>query len=155
MDDATWLALCCYEEARNQPDDGVAAIARVVLNRAERKYASDGTIKGTVTHPSQFSWCEYDMVDGHYQRVARGGPVEIEFRAIGLLKTAQAHPVTWQKCLDIGAKVHDGSYVGGEAYQKLGPAVLYYNPAVVHPAPAWADPAKLIATIKDHAFYRA
>jgi len=31
--------------------------------------------------------------------------------------------------------------------------VLYYNPAIVHPAPAWATPQNQVAVIYDETFF--
>ena len=55
MSDGDLLTLCVLQEAGNQVPDGMAAVARVVLNRTRRKYASDGTIAGTILGHDQFS----------------------------------------------------------------------------------------------------
>ena len=152
--DAAWLTLCVYEEARNQPQDGKAAVAKVVLNRTRRKppFFSDGTIKGTILHPSQFSWVEYDMVDGHYTKVAHT-PEQVEARVGKLYTEATSHHLVWSACADPAASVVAGTYVGGPAYDELGDdALLYCNLAVSQPP--WATPEKLICRIGAHSFYR-
>ena len=35
---ATLLALCVWEEARGEPQDGRVAVAEVILNRTRRRY---------------------------------------------------------------------------------------------------------------------
>lgn len=157
MDDADLLTLCVFKEAAGEPQDGKAAVARVVLNRTNRKppYASDGTIRGTITHHDQFSWVNFDFVNGHYQQVAFS-PDVVEVRIERLLKEALIYKSTWAACDDIAKDVLAGTYTGGDEYEKLGDeAVLYLNPSIVKPLPKWADPAKLLAVIGGHHFFSA
>lgn len=153
-DDAKWLTLCVYEEARGEPQDGKAAVARVVLDRTRRKppYASDGSIGGTIFWPNQFSWTSWDMIGGHYTKVAHTTQ-EVEARAATLCAKAKADSLVWAACEDIARDVLEGTYAGGSAYQLLGPdALLYVNLAVSRPT--WADPAKMICRIGAHSFFR-
>ncbi len=153
MNDLDWLTLNVFEEAAGEPQDGRAAVAKVTLNRAARHYQSDGTITGTILWPNAFSWVAFDMVNGHYTKVAFTRAEE-EARALELFQRAKLHKLTWAACEDVASDVLDGSYLGGPDYQKLGPdALLYLNPAIIPHLPAWADPAKLIAVIGHHHFY--
>lgn len=157
MDDAELLTLCVFKEAAGEPQDGKAAVARVVLNRTNRKppYASDGTIAGTILRHAQFSWTSFDYVAGHYQEVAFT-PAEVEARVERLLNEALTYKSTWAACDDTAKDVLAGTYTGGDEYEKLGDeAVLYLNPSIVKPLPKWADPAKLLAVIGGHHFFGA
>lgn len=153
-DDARWLTLCVYQEARGEPVDGKAAVARVVLNRTRRSppYCSDGTIKGTVFAPNQFSWTSWAFLGGHYIKVART-PAEVAARAEQLLATSIEDKTNWAACQAAALAVLDGSFQGGAGYRALTPEALQYvNLAVSRPA--WADPAKLVCQIGRHSFFR-
>lgn len=153
-EDLQWLTLCVYQEARGELLDGKAAVAKVVLNRARHTppYASDGTIKGTVFWPNQFSWTSWAYVAGHYIKVAKTD-AEVAERAQKLLLVSQSDEATWWTCRGAALAVLNGTYVGGAGYQALGAdALLYVNLAVSRPT--WADPAKLICRIGGHCFYR-
>lgn len=155
-DDAKWLTLCVFQEAQGEPQDGKAAVARVVLNRTRHDppYASDGTVKGTVFRPNQFSWTSWAMLGGHYIKVARTD-AEIAARAAKLYAQAIADKLVWDACEDAAMDVLAGTYQGGEGYQALGDdALLYCNLGTVS-RPPWADPAKLIVKIGRHSYFRA
>lgn len=152
MDDPTALALCAFEEANLEPDDGLAAVVRVVLNRARLRYQSDGTIHGTVFWPDAFSWTAWQMVAGRYTRVAASAP-EIAVRAARLFQQAEGYPAAWARAQRIAAAVQAGSYRGPD-YDKLTAAtVLYLNPALSRAA--WAIPAHQVCAIGHHVFYHA
>lgn len=154
-EDLQWLTLCVYQEARGEPADGRAAVAQVVINRArhEPPYASDGTIQGTVFWADQFSWTSWAMAGGHYIKVARSD-AEVAARAAKLLAASVADTSTWAACDAVVRAVLGGVYAGGAAFQALGAdALLYCNLAISRPA--WADPARLIAKIGRHSFFRA
>lgn len=153
-DDGAWLTLCVYFEARNQPQDGKAAVAKVVLNRARHHppFFSDGTVKGTILWPSQFSWTEFDFVDGHYAKVAHT-PEEQLSRVAALYAEALTHKLVWAACADPALSVLAGHYIGGPAYDDLGPdALLYDNLGVAQPP--WAKADKLVCRIGAHSFFR-
>lgn len=153
-DDGAWLTLCVFKEAQNQPQDGKAGVAKVVLNRTRRKppFFSDGTIRGTILRPSQFSWVEFDMVGGHYTKVAHT-PAEVEARVATLYAEALTHRLVWAACADPAESVLGGHYIGGDAYEELGDGALQYcNLAVSQPP--WATPDKLISKIGQHSFFR-
>ncbi len=71
------LRPCVLQEAGNQVPDGMAAVARVMLNRTRRKYASDGTIAGTILGHDQFSWIDFAMKGEVYRRVAASPPMAL------------------------------------------------------------------------------
>jgi spore germination cell wall hydrolase CwlJ-like protein len=151
-DDLAWLTLCVYEEARGEPQDGKAAVAQVVLNRMVHGYASDGSVKGTVLWPNQFSWTGYDMVRGRYTKVART-PAAREARAAVKYVDAIGHRLTWAACEDAAEAVRKGLYCGGDEFEELGgDALLYCNLAVSKPS--WATSDKLICQIGHHSFFR-
>lgn len=154
MDDAQALALCAFMEANLEPDEGLAAIARVILNRMRLRYQSDGTVQGTIFHGDgvAFSWAAFAMKGGRYVRVAEG-PQAIAARAETLLRQAQAWPKAWARACDITERVGAGTYAGPLYDRLTDDAVLYLNPAISHAD--WALPEMFIERIGHHAFYRA
>lgn len=154
MTDADLIALCAFEEANTQPDDGLAAVVRVIKNRMARRYQSDGTVMGTVLAGNgvAFSWAAFAMFNLHYQRVASGLPA-IEARAAHLEQVAQAYPAPWARAQRISAAVMAGTYVGPLYPLITDEVVLYLNPAISHAA--WATPDKLVCRIGQHSFFRA
>lgn len=150
MDDLTALALNGFQEANLEPDDGVAAVCQVVLNRAKLRYQSDGTIQGAIFWPNAFSWTSWDMVNGHYTKVAFTSE-EVEARAADLLARAEMYATAWARALRIAGEVQAGTY-NSTAFDKITPeTVLYANLAISQPA--WALPANEIAQIGHHTFY--
>lgn len=151
MDNATALALNAFQEANLEPDDGLAAVCQVVLNRARLKYQSDGTIQGTIFHPNAFSWTSWAMVNGKYSKVAFT-PEEVAARAEDLLARAQMYGDAWARSESISGTVMAGTY-SGALFDKITPdTVLYVNPRIS--SPAWAVPAKEVVVIGHHNFYR-
>jgi spore germination cell wall hydrolase CwlJ-like protein len=134
MDDSAALALCAFLEANLEPDDGLAAVCRVVLNRTRLRYQSNGTIRSTIFWPNSFSWTAWDMVEGRYAKVAFT-PGEVAARAAGLLARAKAYPRAWARAGRISQAVLGGSYAGPEYAAMTDDVVLYFNPAVVNPPP--------------------
>ena len=152
MTDDDALTLCAFQEAAAEIDDGVAAIARVVLNRIRLKYASDGTVQGTVFKPAQFSWTQFAMVDGKYEKVAHD-PEHVEARAQFLLLTAKRQVKPWARVTAIVRAVQAGTYRGIFYDRLTDDAVLYVNPEIVA-RQSWEIPANHICTIGHHVFYR-
>lgn len=154
MTDADLIALCAFQEANLEPDDGLAAVVRVILNRAKDLFQSDGSIPGTILHGNgtAFSWAAFSMVGGHYQRVANG-PAEIAARATHLLASAQDYKAAWARAQRISQAVVAGAYHGPDYDRLTDAAVMYANLALV--SPPWALPAKLICRIGHHSFYSA
>jgi spore germination cell wall hydrolase CwlJ-like protein len=152
MIDADALALCAFEEANLEPDEGMAAVCRVVLNRAALPYQSDGTIQGAIFHPAAFSWTQYDMEAGHYVKVAFNSQ-DIAERAATLLQRARAYNRAWARCRDISSRVVAGAFAGA-LYDKItSETVLYVNEAISRPA--WAVPSKRVVQIGRHTFFTA
>lgn len=151
-DDLTVLALCAFEEANLEPDDGLAGVVRVVLNRARLKYQSDGTIQGAVYWPNAFSWTEWAMVDGRYVKLAHT-PHEVAARSEALLRQAQAFGVRWARAERIAQSVQRGHYAGADYDRLTDQAVLYLNPAISRAD--WARPEREVCRIGRHSFFHA
>jgi len=49
-------AMAVWAEARGEPYEGKIAVANTIRERMRLKYASDGSVVGTVWRPAQFSW---------------------------------------------------------------------------------------------------
>lgn len=165
MNDADLDALNVYEEAGGEPDEGKAAVARVVVNRQRAKFFSDGTVAGTVLAKDQFSWAWFGFVavkmTGHadptkhnqeYVRLCHT-PAEAEALAATLLK--RAVPSVLARCADIAASVRAATYYH-PLYARLGnDAVSYLNPRILTSLPKWATADRFMVSIGHHDFYRA
>lgn len=152
MTDEDAVTLCAFEEANLEGGDGLAAIVRVIRNRMRLHYASDGTVQGTIFRHAQFSWAEYAMRDGKYQRVAVT-PEQVQARAELLLARDKRYTLAWQRAAAIVESVLAGRYHGPNYDHLTDDAVLYLNPELSHAA--WAAPDKLVCAIGHHNFYRA
>ena len=118
-----------WQEARNEPQEGMIAVGEVIRNRMKQKYSSDGTVSGTVLRPLQFSgWNAKD-------------PSRIKSLKI------DDDDATVKKCLAAWL-------LSGTGTNHAKGAVLYYAPAVVS-MPDWAKPdvAEKVAEIGGHHFY--
>lgn len=153
MIDADLIDLCAYSEANLEPDDGLAAVVRVIKNRMTLHYQSDGTASGTIFHGNgtAFSWAAFAMVGGKYERVA-SGPEQIAARAETLLTSARGYKTAWARAGRISQAVMAGSYAGSDYNHLTDETVSYANLALV--SPFWADPDKLVCRIGHHSFYR-
>lgn len=58
IENFTWLVLCIYFEARNQPLEAKVTVGHVIMNRMIQ---SNSSIKDVVTKPYQFSWMNTDV----------------------------------------------------------------------------------------------
>ena len=117
-----------WQEARNEPQEGMMAVGEVIRNRMKLKYSSDGTVAGTVLRPLQFSgWNAKD-------------PSRVKSLKI------DDDDATVKKCLAAWLLSEQSNHAKG--------AVLYYAPAVVS-MPDWAKPevAQKVAEIGGHIFY--
>jgi hypothetical protein len=164
MRDADLEALNVYEEAGGEPDEGKAAVARVVRNRMKARFMSDGTVAGTVLARDQFSWAWFGFVtkmSGHanpnkhlqeYVRLCRTRE-EAEARADQLY--SDAVPRYLANCFWIASQVAANTY-HGPLYDRLGDAAIsYLNPRILTRLPKWATADKLIVSIGHHDFYRS
>ena len=139
-------------EAGNQPDEGKAAVCRVILNREKLKYESDGTTQGTILKFDQFSWLWFAFVHGKYTRIS-DTPEQAMSIAEYKLKTAPYGALA--HCEAICAQVEAGTFKG-PLYDELTPdTLLYANLDIIPKAPIWADPGKFVVKIAAHSFYRA
>ena len=154
MNDSDLYALCVYTEASGEPYEGKVAVARVVWNRMQCKYFSDGTITGTVLFPNQFDAFWFDMVANHYMRISHTVE-EATKRAEFLLESAQKSPI-WPDCVKATADCLPSSgFAWGPEGKKLDSeprALLYCNLAVSNPA--WAKTQPLVANIFHHTFFK-
>lgn len=152
MNDADLLALNAFQEANTEPNDALAAVCQVVLNRTALKYESDGTIQSTIFWPNAFSWTQWSMVNGKYTKVAFT-PEEVQARAADLLARAQMYSGAWERAQQISASVQARTY-SGPLFDKITPqTVLYVNLQISHPD--WAIPENLVVTIGSQNFYHA
>ena len=150
ISDADLLAVCIFCEANLEPDDGKAAVARVIRNRIALRYESDGTMTGTVLKYDQFSWAWFAFVSGKYTRIS---DTVDQAMSIAEYKLKTAPKAALATCAQIGASVMAGTYAG-ELYDKLtDDAVMYVNLDISKPA--WAIPSKQVCVIGRHTFYRA
>lgn len=148
LNDDEIAATCIGAEAGNQPHEGRVAVGIVILNRTRSGYMSDKTIHGTVTRPYQFSWLNGPP---------GGVDVRLEAECAKLGKTPQwpDYELAWEDA-NAWANGSPMSFAPGPAFAGLSSkTVLYLNPALVHPLPTWADPAKRDAVIYDHEFFHA
>lgn len=164
MNDADLLGLNVYEEAGGEPDEGKAAVARIVKNRMRAKFFSDGTIQGTVLAKDQFSWAYFGFVTKttgnlapakHTQEYVRLAHNLTEAQALAESLLKRTVPTIFRHCSEIGQAVMSNTYYG-PLYAKLGnDTVSYLNPRILTKLPTWAIPSRLVVSIGHHDFYRA
>ena len=119
-----------YQEAAGEPFAGKVAVGEVIRNRMARKYASDGSVAGTIARRFQFSAWNDDAQDNAL--------------LIRSLKLDDADPIVVQ--------CRQAWYTSAHT-QSVNGAVLYCNLAVID-RPAWAKDEKQAAVIGRHTFYR-
>lgn len=118
------------QEASGEPYLGKLAVAEVIRNRMLRKYASDGTVSGTVLRPLQFSgWNAKDP--GRIRSIRADSDDSVVKDCVRAWNEARAGSNT----------VHQ--------------AVLYYNPSIITEPPDWAmpDSAVEVAVVGQHHFF--
>lgn len=115
-------------EAGGEPFDGKVAVAMTIRNRMRLKYASNGTVAGTVLRPLQFSlWNTSD-------------PGRVRVCSVTL---DDSHV---QECMRAWARSDDNPPpLGG--FEKV---VLYHADYV---SPPWAARARFVRKIGRHLFY--
>ncbi len=122
------LTQAIYYEAGNQNEDGMRAVAQVVLNRV-RHPAWPNTVCGVV-----------------YQGAMRpGGGCQFTFTCDGSLARTPV-PTLWAR-----ARQHAGEALAGRTYPGVGLSTFYHANYVF---PAWAPRLVKTATIGAHIFYR-
>lgn len=115
-----------WQEARGESHEGRVAIGEVIRNRMKQRVHSDGTVAGTVLAPYQFSG--YNTKDPN---------------RIPSFLLDDDSPC----CCDCRT-----AWDESETTNLTKGATFYYNPRVVG-TPAWAVPAKHVATVGHHEFY--
>ena len=152
LKDLDLVALCVYCEAWTEPDDGKAAVARVIYNRITRKYESDGTVVGTVLKYDQFSWAWFTFVNGKYTRISDD---LAQAKSVAEFKLKHAPAFALSRCAQLSLAVKNGTYAGPQYLDMTNDTVLYLNPHILEQLPSWATADKLVCTIGNQNFYRA
>ena len=123
------LAATLWGEARGEEDQGMDAVACVVMNRARRPRWWGRTVLECATHPWQFScWLKQDPNRAKMLALTETDPAYAQALAIA----------------DLAIK--------GALVDITHGADSYY--AVTTPEPNWAKGLTPVATIGHHAFYR-
>jgi hypothetical protein len=164
LTDEDLAALNVYQEADGEPDDGKAAVMRIVQNRIKKRYFSDGTILGTVLSKDQFSWAWFGFETVHSGTATHVISTKEYVRLSWTLTEAQQHaetllelaaPSDLTHCSQIARAVVAGTYTGPLYANLTDDAVLYLNPRILTKLPTWAIPIRKICSIGHHDFYRA
>jgi spore germination cell wall hydrolase CwlJ-like protein len=131
-EDVHLLAATAWGEARSEGDDGMRAVAHVMVNRIGERFGDD--LKSVVLAPKQFSaWNLGDPnrpLVQHPERYARGG----------------MNLVTWQRAQQIAREV-----LSGQSVDPTGGA-LFYHTRAIHPW--WQRFGRAPKVIGAHVFYR-
>ena len=125
VDDDHWAIMTIVGESLGEPYIGKVAVAEVIRNRMKRKYASDGTVIGTVLRAKQFS-----MWDD---------------RARLLAASADDDYIRVGDCVRAWEDSKDSNVTNG--------AVLYHTIMIETPRWATAPSVKESTTIHRHRFY--
>lgn len=125
VDDNSWAIMTIAGEALGEPLAGKIAVAEVIRNRMKRKYASDGTVIGTVLRAKQFS-----MWDDRARLLAA--------------RIDDSHPRV-KECIEAWKQSETSNLTNG--------AVLYHTIQIQEPFWATAQSVKEVRTINNHRFY--
>ena len=126
ISDTALAAITIWQEARGEPYAGKLAVAEVIRNRMRARYASDGTVAGTVLGPRQFSgWNSGDL--------NRIPSLKIDDSDRIVADCVRA----WSEAAEKNTGVAKG-------------ALLYYAPALA--LPPWAEACREVARIGRHVF---
>jgi spore germination cell wall hydrolase CwlJ-like protein len=128
LSDEALATLTIWTEAQGESFEGKVAVGEVIRERMRRKYASDGTVAGTVARRYQFSAWN----DDHQDNTLLIRALKLDWGDVGIPECQRA----WEKSATT-------NYVSK--------AVLYCNLAVAQPD--WAKPEKLVAKIEHHSFF--
>ena len=119
-------AITIWQEARGEAYEGKLAVAEVIRNRMKERYASDGTVAGTVLRARQFSgWNTED--------VNRIPSLKIDDADKAVHECVRA----WKEATSYGTRTAKG-------------ALLYYAPALA--LPGWAKGCREVARVGGHVF---
>lgn len=127
ISDDIWAALTIWLEAQGESFEGKVAVAEVIRNRLNGGVYGK-TVASVVLAPYQFSCWN-----------TKGNRL-----SAALLMDDNA---LYKDCMRAWQSALGGS-------KSVPSAVFYYNPAGVAETPTWAIPARLIAVIGHHRFYR-
>lgn len=125
VDDDTWAIMTIVGEAAGEPFLGKVAVAEVIRNRMKRKYASDGSVIGTVLRAKQFS-----MWDDNARLIAAKADDEN--------KWVEEAKQAWEHSAD--SNITHGS-------------VLYHTIMIAPPYWTKGPTVKVATTIHRHIFY--
>ena len=127
--DDAWAVATVWQEARGESMEGKIAVARVIRNRMQIRYSSDGTVPGTVLKSYQFSgWNTQD-----HNRIPAARLDDDD----SVVRQCQE---AWRRSATEDAGVGD--------------AVLYYAPQGVVKKPSWAVDENFVAQVDHHVFFR-
>jgi len=125
VDDDKWAIMTIAGEALGEPLTGKIAVGEVIRNRMKRKYASDGTVIGTVLRAKQFS-----MWDDKARLLAA--------------RIDDEHPKV-RECIKAWELSANTNFTNG--------AVLYHTIMIDDPYWTKARSVKRVSTIHRHHFY--
>ena len=128
ISDTALAAITIWQEARGEAYEGKLAVAEVIRNRMKERYASDGTVAGTVLRPKQFSGWN----GGDPNRIPSLKIDDGDEAAAGCIRA-------WKEAMEQNTYTAKG-------------ALLYYAPALA--APEWARGCTELARIGRHVFLR-
>lgn len=123
--DCSKLAEALYHEARSESDEGVVAVAQVILNRSSHPKRWKHTVRGVIEEKWQFSY----LWDGSVKR--------------GMKNKAQVERMT--------IIAYDA--IHGNIKSSLVKDALFYHTVGMKKYPRWSKKKKLIATVGEHVFY--
>ncbi len=152
-DDIEWIATAMMDEARGEGEDGMAAVAAVIMNRVAAKFtqgtkdASWGTTpKGIILAKSQFSGFN-TAGKKPAQREAKGKLLFAKY-------SSGKNKSLFERAKIIAEQVQSNTYKGGKVYTFVRgqPGTLwFFNPSLARPP--WAKSYKFAGTIRNHAYY--
>jgi spore germination cell wall hydrolase CwlJ-like protein len=129
ISDDTWAILTIRGEGASEPFAGKVAIGITIRNRMRHRYASDGTVVGTVLRPHQFSMWRYP-----HPWIAMSDDEDTNVRECSL---------AWEE--SEGSTLLPGDVVLYHTAQK--PTTVTVWP------PSWAAPMRFVRQVGAHLFY--
>lgn len=131
-EDAKYLALTMWGEARNQGPKGMNAVGHVVVNRLNAKHFGS-SVKSVVLHGKQFScWNPDDPNSAMLGKISKLDPNSEDYKM-------------WQASVTLAKKI-----LAGKSRDPTRGAIYYHTKQV---KPSWADPRKMLVSLGQHIFY--
>lgn len=124
--DCSKLAEALYFEARSESDEGVVAVAQVILNRASHLKRWKHTVRGVIEEKWQFSY----LWDGSVKR--------------GMNDKAQVERMA----------IISYDVISGKIESTLARDALFYHTVNMKKYPSWSKKKTVLATIGNHTFYK-